>query len=216
MKLENSFEIPVGIEEAWPTLLDIERIAVCLPGATIDSSEGDVYTGRVKIKAGPVTVGYAGDMRMHEVDERNHSVKLSAQGREQRGSGTVKADIAAHVLPVGEKAARVELVTELAITGKPAQLGRGLIADVGSKIIQQFAANLARDMSGPVPTPETPRPIQAPPAALSSPERVAPAPAPVDDSLDLLAILRPHLIRACGALLGVVVLIMVLKRLLHR
>lgn len=208
MKLENSFEIPMPVDEAWPILLDIERIAVCLPGAAIDSSADDVYTGRVKIKAGPVTVSYAGEMQMQDVDEQNHSVKLAAQGKEQRGSGTVKADIAARVLPAGESSARVELVTDLAITGKPAQLGRGLIADVGSKIIDQFAANLAREMSGPPAAEETPD-------ASSAPRPVAPA-APVDDSLDLLEVLKPHLLRAGAGLLGLVLLVAVLRRLLRR
>ncbi|GAA1513194.1 hypothetical protein GCM10009788_17120 [Nocardioides humi] len=164
----------------------------------------------MKIKAGPVTVSYAGEMQMQDVDRVNHSVRLAAQGKEQRGSGTVKADIAARVLPAGDSAARVELVTDLAITGKPAQLGRGLIADVGSKIIAQFADNLAREMSGPPPVEETAAAPGAPrPAA-------APAAAPVDDSLDLLAVLKPHLLRAGGGLLGLLVLVALLKRLLRR
>jgi carbon monoxide dehydrogenase subunit G len=219
MKLQNSFEVPVPVEEAWPVLLDIERIAPCLPGATLEGAEGDEYTGKVRIKAGPVTVNYAGRLRMHDVDEESRSVVLDAQGKEQRGSGTVKADIAARVVPADGQSARVLLETDLAITGKPAQLGRGLIADVSAKIIEQFANNLAREMTGPPVDADTAvhGAPDVPPGTATGPT-AAPAPAPpaAADSLDMLELLRPHLLRAAAGAGILVLVVVVLKKLCGR
>lgn len=217
MKLENSFEVPVPIDEAWAVLLDVERIAPCMPGATLDSADGTTYEGRVKIKAGPVTVSYAGVLRMESADEATHTVVLDAQGKEQRGSGTVKAMVTARVHP-GDGTSRVDVTTDLAITGKPAQLGRGLIADVGGKIIDQFARNLAAEISAPESgNEEAVSAGHSDRAAASGQAPSTPyAAREVSDSLDMLAILKPHLIRAATVLGLSVVLGVVLKRLCSR
>lgn len=214
MKLENGFDVPVPVEEAWPMLLDIKQIAPCLPGAVIDSVDGDDYSGRVKIKAGPITVSYAGVIRMADVDEANRTVVMDAQGKEQRGSGTVKALITARVTPAGS-GSHVDVDTDLAITGKPAQLGRGLIADVSGKIIGQFAKNLGEQMVAPAETASSAEPAGA--GAAEAPRPVAPAApaAPADDSLDMLELLRPHLLRA-GAGLGLLLLLALLVRRIAR
>jgi uncharacterized protein len=212
MKLENSFDVPVPVEQAWPVLLDIERIAPCLPGASLDTVEGNSYTGRVKIKAGPVTVSYAGQAEMHDIDELQHSVVLDARGKEQRGAGTVKASIAARLVSAGDKASKVEVLTDLAITGKPAQLGRGLIAEVSGKIIDQFAANLALELSSTNGSgTEHVVAAGAPPAAA----RPRPS-AESTDSIDMFDLLKPHLLRVTAGLGALVLLVVIVRRLLAR
>jgi carbon monoxide dehydrogenase subunit G len=212
VKLENTFEVPVPVDEAWPVLLDVERIAPCMPGATLDVVDGSRYEGRVKIKAGPVTVSYTGVLRIESIDESTHSIVLDAQGKEQRGSGTVKAMITARLVPVGN-ASRVDVTTDLAITGKPAQLGRGLIADVAGKIIGQFAENLAGELSSSTleaaGTPSDPGSART--AAPSAGARPAQA-----DSLDLMPLLKPHLTRLALGLGGLFVLISIVRRLTRR
>ena len=216
MKLENRFDVPVSVDQAWPVLLDLERLAQCMPGATLDSVDGTEYQGRVKIKAGPVTVSYAGVLVMESVDESTHSVVLNAQAKEQRGSGTVKAVITAQVHP-GNGTSRVDVTTDLAITGKPAQLGRGLIADVAGKIIDQFARNLAVEISAPELPDADVDPIDAnnsfgSDAGASHANRSSSVRGTAN--LDLLSILTPHLVRG-AVFLGLGVLgAMSLRRLL--
>jgi carbon monoxide dehydrogenase subunit G len=216
VKLENTFEVPVSVDEAWPILLNIERIAPCMPGAALDTIDDPRYEGRVKIKAGPVTVSYGGVLTIESIDEATRTVVLDAQGKEQKGSGTVKALITAQLVPVGD-ASRVDVSTDLAITGKPAQLGRGLIADVAGKIIGQFAQNLAGELSGSSGTVGAPAldPITADsgPRPASSPTGTTTAPA---DSLDLLPLLKPHLLRIATGLAVLAVLMSVLRRTTRR
>jgi carbon monoxide dehydrogenase subunit G len=212
VKLENTFEVPVSVDEAWPILLDIERIAPCMPGAALDVVDDPRYEGRVKIKAGPVTVSYAGVLNLESIDESTRTVVLDAQGKEQRGSGTVKATITAQLVPVGA-ASRVDVSTDLAITGKPAQLGRGLIADVAGKIIGQFAQNLAGELSSSQTS------TSAPAADGSGPRTVTPPPggaAAQSDSLDLLPLLKPHLTRIALGLGLLFVLVAAVRRTTRR
>lgn len=215
MKLDNGFDVPVSVEKAWPILLDLERIAPCLPGAVIDSADGDEYSGRLRIKAGPITVSYVGTARMTSIDEGGRTVVMQAEGKEPRGSGTVKATITAHIGAAGS-GSHVDVETELAITGKPAQLGRGLIAEVGGKIIDQFAGNLAKQLTdgGPAnPSARHSAPEGAAPATEPSARPPAGATPPAETSLDMLEILKPQLLRA-GIGLGVLVLVVFLLRTL--
>lgn len=145
MQLKNTFVIPVPVDEAWRVLLDVEQIAPCMPGASVDSVDGDNIVGRVKIKLGPIGVGYKGTIRFVERDEARHRAVLSAAAGEARGGGTAQATIAASLVGVGQETT-VTVVTELAITGKPAQFGRGVMADVSKHIMNQFAVNLAREL----------------------------------------------------------------------
>ena len=142
MELEHSFTVPVGVEGAWKVLRDIERIAPCMPGATIDSVDSDDFTGRVKVKVGPMQITYKGDASFVEVDDTAHRAVIDARGRESRGSGTANAKITAHLAAEGE-GTRVKVTTNLTVTGKPAQFGRGVMADVGEKLIGRFADCLA-------------------------------------------------------------------------
>ena len=142
MELEHSFTIPVPPEQAWPVLLDVERIAPCMPGATVDSVEGDVVKGRIKVKVGPVALTYSGTARFTERDEQTRSIKLEASGKETRGAGTASATIRSSLADEGGQT-RVVVQTSMNVTGRPAQFGRGVMAEVSGRIIEKFATNLA-------------------------------------------------------------------------
>jgi hypothetical protein len=141
MELTNEFEVAVPIEEAWTVLTDVERIAPCLPGAELQEVEGDQYRGIVKVKVGPITASYKGTARFEEMDAIAHRAVLKAEGRETRGQGNASATISATLSPSGD-GTKVEVVTDLAITGKVAQFGRGVLADVSGKLLDQFVHNL--------------------------------------------------------------------------
>jgi uncharacterized protein len=145
VKIEDSFRVEVPVEEAWKVLLDLERIAPCLPGAQLTEVEGDEYRGTVKIKVGPITAQYKGVAKIEEADEANRKVVLQAEGRDTRGQGNASATVTATLVPDGE-GTTVNIDTDLNITGKVAQFGRGVMADVSSKLLGQFADNLKRDV----------------------------------------------------------------------
>ena len=146
MELEHQFTVPVPVDRAWEVLLDVEKIAPCMPGAVIDSVDGDSFTGQVKVKVGPITVAYAGKASFLEKDATAHRAVVEAKGRETRGSGTAAATVTASMADEGGST-RVTVVTDLAITGRPAQFGRGVMNDVGSKLIGQFADCVATTIS---------------------------------------------------------------------
>jgi carbon monoxide dehydrogenase subunit G len=126
-------------------LQDVERIAPCMPGATLDSVEGDNFSGRVKVKVGPIMLTYSGKASFANKDESAHSMLIQASGKETRGSGTAKATVEARMESEGDST-KVMLTTDLAVTGKPAQFGRGVMADVSGKLIDQFAQCLASEV----------------------------------------------------------------------
>ena len=146
MKIEDSFRVEVPVEEAWKVLLDLERIAPCLPGAQLTEVEGDEYRGTVKIKVGPITAQYKGVAKIEEADEANRKVVLQAEGRDTRGQGNASATVVATLVADGDAATTVNIDTDLNITGKVAQFGRGVMADVSSKLLGQFADNLKKDV----------------------------------------------------------------------
>jgi carbon monoxide dehydrogenase subunit G len=143
VQLEHSFSVPVGIDEAWRILLDIERIGPCMPGAAIDSVDGDDFTGTVKVKLGPINLTYKGKASFVEKDEGAHRAVIDARGRDARGNGTAAAKVTAVLTETGGFTTTVQVNTDLDITGKPAQFGRGVMVDVGNKLIGQFADSLA-------------------------------------------------------------------------
>ena len=156
MQLEHSFTVPAGIEQAWQVLLDIERVAPCMPGASLDTVDGDDFTGTVKVRLGPIGLTYKGKASFVEKDAAAHRVVIDAQGKDARGNGTASAKVTATLEPDGEQATKVVVLTDLYITGKPAQFGRGVMVDVGNKLIGQFADCLAGKLGGTevAPAPE--------------------------------------------------------------
>ncbi|WP_239151908.1 SRPBCC family protein [Virgisporangium aurantiacum] len=147
MKLEHTFTVPVPVEKAWEVLLDLPRVAPCMPGATLTGVEGDEFTGTVKVKLGPIGLTYSGKGRFVERDEAAHRVVVEASGRDTRSAGTAGATITAHLVGQGEETL-VDVVTDLTVTGKPAQFGRGMISDVSAKLLGQFADCLAGKLGG--------------------------------------------------------------------
>jgi len=152
MRFEHEFTVPVPIEQAWAVLLDVERVAPCLPGAALDVFEGEEFTGRMKVKVGPITVTYRGSATFEDVDKDAHTLTLRASGKEARGSGTAAATVKARLTP-GDGSTAVAVETTFNVTGRPAQFGRGVMAEVGSKLIDRFAVNLAELLAEPVPEP---------------------------------------------------------------
>jgi uncharacterized protein len=142
MELEHSFTVPVPEERAWEVLLDVERVAPCMPGATLDSVDGDVISGRIKVKVGPIAMTYAGTARFTERDPAAHVITLEASGKETRGAGTASAKVRS-MLEGQDGQTHVVVHTTLNVTGRPAQFGRGVMAEVGGKLIGVFASNLA-------------------------------------------------------------------------
>src|SRR3954451_21534201 len=194
MKLENEFRVDVPVEEAWKVLLDVERIAPCMPGAQLQEVEGDEFRGIVKVKVGPITAQYKGVAKIVEADEATRTVVLQAEGRDTRGQATASATVTATLTP-SDSGAVVHIDTDLNVTGKVAQFGRGVMADVSSKLLGQFAQNLERDVlsgsdgdaspdtgSATGPTPIATAPAAAPAAAeATGPRRIdSPEPPPVD------------------------------------
>ncbi len=150
MELDHSFTVPVPPAQAWDVLLDVQQIAPCMPGATVDTVDGDDVAGRLKVKVGPVSLTYKGTATFKNRDAADRSVVVEASGKEMRGSGTASATVRAALAPENgsDAATLVTLHTTLNVTGKPAQFGRGVITEVGSRLIDKFADNLAKQLAG--------------------------------------------------------------------
>ncbi len=137
MELTNDFRVGVPVERAWAVLTDVELIAPCMPGAQLQEVEGDDYRGIVKIKVGPITAQYKGTAKFVERDDEAHRAVLRAEGRDTRGQGNANATITATLTPDGDGTA-VTVATDLTVTGRVAQFGRGVMADVSAKLLGQF------------------------------------------------------------------------------
>lgn len=142
MRFEHEFTVPVPVERAWTTLLDVERVAPCLPGATLETVQGDDMTGQMRVKVGPITLTYRGKATFEEVDERGRTLTIQASGKETRGPGTAAATVVAHLRPE-EGRTRVTVDTSFTVTGRPAQFGRGVMSEVGARLVERFARNLS-------------------------------------------------------------------------
>jgi carbon monoxide dehydrogenase subunit G len=196
MRLEQSFEVPVPVAQAWAVLLDLELVAPCMPGATLTSFDGNAFTGTVKVKLGPISLAYRGQGRITERDEPGRRIAFVAQGQDSRGAGGASARVSAvlHSSTDGT-ATNVKVVTDLDISGKAAQFGRGLIADVSGKVIRQFADNLAATIAaGAVPSASAApaAPVAEPPsvpAPAASPEL---SPIPAGEPLAVVAPIPAH------------------------
>jgi carbon monoxide dehydrogenase subunit G len=147
MKINNEFTVGVPVQQAWDVMLDLERIAPCLPGAAIQGSEGDEYKGTMKVKIGPITANYKGTAKFEETDEENRRAVLNATGRDARGQGTASATIVSTLQEEGDNT-RVKVETDMKLTGRAAQFGRGIAQDVATKMLDQFADCLEKEISG--------------------------------------------------------------------
>lgn len=143
MELEHRFEVPVGIDKAWTHLLDMEKVAACFPGATLSSSDGSEYTGTVKVKLGPIQLTYAGSARIVSADEATHTATIEASGNAARSGSTASMKVVAAAEAASDDRTAVTMKTDLTITGRPAQFGRGVMVEVGNKILGKFADCLA-------------------------------------------------------------------------
>jgi carbon monoxide dehydrogenase subunit G len=156
MELDHEFTVPVPVDRAWSVLLDVERVASCMPGATLDSVDGDEYAGRMKVKVGAMTITYRGTARIVAADESSRTVTMEAAAKEARGSGTASATVQAKLHQQDDGTTLVSVRTKLNVTGRPAQFGRNILSEVGSKIIARFAKALAAELEAPA-EPEAPQ-----------------------------------------------------------
>ncbi len=172
MKLENEFTVAAPIEEAWEVMLDLERVTPCLPGASLKGSSGEDYQGQMTVKMGPVSQKYDGTVHYQETDETNHRAVLQADGKDARGQGTASATITSTLHDEGGST-RVHVDTDMHITGKAAQFGRGMQQEVATKIFDQFADCLGREIMGENVREE---PVEEPAAAAANGSSSAGAP----------------------------------------
>ena len=216
MDLNHQFTVNVPIAEAWVILTDLERIAPCLPGAQLTEVEGDTYRGQVKIKVGPILAQFKGQASFVSRDDVAHKASLKGEGRDTTGKGNASAVITAELTSISPTSTTCTVHTDLTISGKVAQFGRGALADVSDKLLAQFSENLNQLITG-APSTSTPTTAAAAPAATSAP---APAPAPSEQPairiinspevapLDLLGTAgAPILKRAIPALIAVVAVV---------
>jgi carbon monoxide dehydrogenase subunit G len=148
VELEHRFEVPVGVDTAYATLLDMNKVGPCFPGATLESVDGDDFTGSVKVKLGPIQLTYKGKASIVEKDPVRHTAKIEATGSAARSSSTAAMMVTASATPLAPNRTQVDLVTTLSITGRPAQFGRGVMVEVGNKLIGQFADCVADQLTG--------------------------------------------------------------------
>jgi carbon monoxide dehydrogenase subunit G len=230
MEMDHSFTVPVPPDRAWDVLLDVEKIAPCMPGATVDEFDGEVVTGRIKVKVGPVSLTYRGTAKFTERDPDARVILLEASGKETRGAGTASATVRATLEPEsGGEGTTATMHTTMNVTGRPAQFGRGVMVEVGSKLVEQFAQNLrqliaedgaaggnaaatatdeadggasagqAAAEAGPADTsqdgPGSTQPSPVLPAAATTPAPTAQPPAASADSINLIKLVGPSLLK---------------------
>jgi carbon monoxide dehydrogenase subunit G len=193
MDLTNEFTVPVPVERAWEVLNDVELIAPCLPGAQLQEIEGDEYRGIVKVKVGPITAQYKGKATFVEKDDANYKAVLKGEGRDSRGQGNASALITAQLTEMTPDRTKVTVSTDLTVTGKVAQFGRGVLADVSAKLLDQFVECLETTVLAEEP-----------------------APAPEAKPVDLLDAAGSPVAKRVGPILALVALAWLLKKLLSR
>jgi uncharacterized protein len=236
MELDNSFTVPVPPDQAWDVLLDVQRIAPCMPGATVDEVDGDVINGRIKVKVGPVSLTYRGTAKFTERDSEARVIVMEASGKETRGAGTASATVKASLAPQASgDGTEVTMHTTMNVTGRPAQFGRGVMVEVGGKLVDQFAANLAKMIEADAaPGPDGGAAADGAAVDASLPgtsvdganaqdgvapvtTATAPPPAPPqEDSLNLVALAGPAILKRVVTVAAVSAGIALLGRLIWR
>lgn len=238
MELAHRFNVPTSVEETWAHFNDIASVAECFPGAQVTETDGDSFSGSVKVKLGPIALVYNGSGTFVEKDEEAHRFVVDANGKDKRGNGTAGAKITASMVAADGGSTDVEVLTDLAITGKPAQFGRGVMQDVSDKLLNQFVVCLEARLTAdpepePAPAEASGNSAEASPgsteASASSAEasqasatsqpgpRRLPPPPPQDNSLDLGSAVLPVLLKsywkqAAGAIAGLFILRRIFKR----
>jgi carbon monoxide dehydrogenase subunit G len=201
MKLEQEFTIPLDVARAWEVLLDVEHIAPCFPGAVVTSVEGDTVKGTVKVKLGPVLLTYSGIAEFKERDAEHRRVVIDAKGTDVKGNGSASAQVTAVLQAVTDSSTKCCIVTDLNITGRPAQFGRGMMLEIGNKILGQFSDNLATNLAAEAKPVDARHPttITQPPGQsqdLTAGHRLRADPALQDvEALDLLKAARGAALR---------------------
>jgi uncharacterized protein len=207
VKLHNEFTVAAPLEETWRTLLDIERVATCLPGAAVEpAGDEGVYRGRMKVRIGPMTVDYRGTARLEEIDEDTRTASIVVQAREEKGQGTAAAVIRNRVSSENGST-RVSAETELKLTGRQAQFGRGVVEDVAAAMMQEFATRLEREITA---GGGEGRPVAATPSAADSADDG-------EEALDLGAVLLStpqarRLAIVAGAVLALLAVLVIARR----
>jgi uncharacterized protein len=204
VQLEHHLSVPAPIDVVWPALLDPERVAPCVPGATLTGVDGDSFTGTVKVKVGPIALLYKGTGTFTEHDEQARRAVLKAAAKDTRGNGTVNATVTLTLTDEADHTTGI-VATDLSVTGKPAQFGRGMIADVGGKIIEQFSACLSENLAVAVTEPESESAGE--PAAAQASE-AAP--------LDLVHYARRSALKRVGPLVAAAMLVLLIGALVQR
>lgn len=143
MNFKYRFSLPVSVERVWPVLLDVRRVAPCMPGASIESGEGDAYVGRMRVKLGPIEMAYRGDLQFLERDDAQRRLKVEGVGKEIRGGGGAKALVLLEATPQGA-GCEVSIDSEYTLSGRAAQFGTGMIDEIGAKLMGEFARRLER------------------------------------------------------------------------
>lgn len=220
MDLENSFEVDAGRDVAWRVLNDVERIAPCLPGAQLEEIDGDEFKGSVKVKVGPVTAQYKGKAVFLEQNEEAGFVKIKGDGRDSRGAGNASAIITAQLHEVSADKTRVDVNTDLAITGKVAQFGRGVMADVSAKLMDQFAQNLQELLANePAEAEEAPADADVSANGEAAAEEEPKGPRKIDspeaEAVDLLDAAGAPVLQRALPVVAVLALLVILRRLLR-
>ena len=240
MELSHSFTVPASVDRTWATFMDLPLVGGCFPGATVTEVTEEGFAGTVKVKLGPIALVYSGTGAFVERDDGAHRAVIEAKGKDKRGNGTAGATVTIQLTDVGDGSTRADVQTDLAVTGKPAQFGRGVMQDVSDKLLGQFVGCIEGKIgevpqAQPAPAVVTPEassvasPEQSPPPVVASAEQSAPPavastepPAPVpgratraesrDDALDLGGAVLPVLLKAYGkqVLIGVVVVVAVI------
>ena len=219
-QIVNEFTVNRPIDEAWPIICDVERIAPCLPGAQLEEIEGEIYRGNVKVKLGAVSTKFKGEAHFVQRDDSNHTAELKAKGRDTGGRGNAEADIHASAEALSPTSTKCVVTADLHITGKVAQFGRGIMGDVSRKLIDQFSHNLNTMLDEQEPSTDEPEP------AVEATAEPAPAEAPADDDaptvrkiegpaaepVDLADMAGPALLKRIGPAIAAIVLILLLLR----
>ena len=228
MELNHRFTVPIGVEETWAHFNDIASVAECFPGAQVTEADESSFAGSVKVKLGPIALQYNGSGTFVEKDEAAHRFVVDAKGKDKRGNGTAGAKVTVTMTDATGGATDVSVETDLAITGKPAQFGRGVMQDVSDKLLGQFVACLEQRLAAPEPEPAAPEPEAPVAAAAPQPGAHAaappppptplrpPPPPPPTEALDLGSAVLPILARTYWKpALAAVVGLLLLRRLLR-